>query len=144
MPNIKIWVHCVWSTEKSEFIIPDKFRPAILSHMRENAKVKRICLDSVNLHKEHVHVLLEIKEEQSVTDLIDNLKGESSEWINKLRLFPSHFAWQQGYLAVSVSPALVGKVRVYIKNQDRYHRGMSWDKEIGIFLERSGFEKSSV
>ena len=88
--------------------------------------------------------MIRLAEEQSVDRLVDDLKSEISDWINKLRLFPSHFAWQQGYLAVSVSPALVGKVRVYIKNQDRYHRGMSWDKEMGIFLERSGLEKRTV
>jgi putative transposase len=141
MSYIKIWLHCVWSTKERECIIPYKIRPALLSHIRENAENKNIILDFINAHKDHVHALVCLGKQETVAQIMQTIKGESSHWVNKMELLPYHFGWQDDYFAVSVSPSHVDRVREYIKNQDEHHRRMTWDEEVDIFLKKFGFER---
>ncbi len=66
--------------------------------------------------------------------LSDVLKGESSHWINSEKLTSTHFAWQGGFGAFSVSESLVGKVRRYNAAQDDHHRKRSFTEEVEEFL----------
>jgi putative transposase len=122
MCYVKIWIHCVWSTKNRECIIPNSFRPILLSHFRENAKSKSIFLDYINANKNHVHTLINLKKEQNIAEIMKLIKGESSFWINKTQLSDYHFGWQDDYFAASVSHSHVDKVREYIRNQDEHHK----------------------
>lgn len=141
MSYTKIWLHCVWSTKNRDNTISHSFRPALLSHFREQAQEKGISLDYVNAHKDHVHGLINLGKTQTIADVMHQLKGESSYWINKMKKMPHKFGWQDDYFVVSVSHSHIDKVRNYIKNQDEHHRKMTWDEEVDLFLERYGFER---
>ena len=141
MSFTKIWLYCVWSTKSREHIISNSFRPVLLAHFKECAKEKDIMLDFINLHKDHVHVLINLGRKQNIADIMQKLKGESSYWINKMNVLSYKFYWQDDYFAVSVSESHVNRVRDYIKNQDDHHRKKSWNKEIELFVEKYGFER---
>jgi len=141
MSYLKIWLHCVWSTKNRECIIPNSFRPLLLSHFREYAGSKSIFLDYINAHIDHVHALINLGKEQNIAEIMHLLKGESSHWINKMKLLKCPFTWQDDYFAASVSHSHVDRVRKYIKNQDEHHKKMTWDEELDWFLEKCGFEK---
>jgi REP element-mobilizing transposase RayT len=141
MSYVKIWLHCVWSTKNRDCIIPFSFRPALLTHFRENAKEKNIMLDYINAQEEHVHALINLGKQQNLSIIMQYLKGESSFWINNLKVLPYHFSWQDDYFAVSVSHSHVDRVRNYIKNQDKHHLKISWNEEAEEFMKKYGFEK---
>jgi len=141
MSYTKIWLHCVWSTKNRDNIISNSFRPALLSHIREQAMEKGIFLDYINAHKDHVHALINLGKTQTIADVMQQIKGESSHWINKQKVMPFKFNWQDDYFAVSVSHSQVDKVRSYIKTQDEHHTNMTWDEEVDLFLKRYGFER---
>ena len=141
MSFIKIWLHCVWSTKNRECIIPFSFRPDLLKHFRDNAIGKKILLDYINAHTDHVHALINLGKQQNVADVMRLLKGESSFWINQQKILPYHFEWQDDYFALSISHSHVDRVRNYIRNQDEHHRKISWEQEIELFLKNYGFEK---
>jgi len=65
----------------------------LLSHFREEAKEKSIFLDYINLHKNHVHALINLGRRQNIADVIQQIKGESSHWINKINVMPQKFIW---------------------------------------------------
>ena len=67
------------------------------------------------------------------------IKGESSFWINKNKLSQEHFAWQDGYFAVSVSESKIELVRNYIKKQETHHRKKSFQEEYDEFIEKYKF-----
>jgi REP element-mobilizing transposase RayT len=72
---------------------------------------------------------------------MQQIKGESSFWINKQNVMPFKFNWQDDYFAVSVSHSHVNKVRAYIKNQDEHHKKVTWDEEVDLFLKKYGFDR---
>jgi len=141
MSYVKIWLHCVWSTKNRECIIPNSFRLVLLSHFREYTLSKSIFLDYINAHKDHVHALINLGKEQNVADIMHLLKGESSNWVNKMQQLNYHFGWQDDYFAASVSHSLVDRVSAYIKNQDEHHKKMTWDEELDLLLQKYGFVK---
>lgn len=141
MAHVKIWLHCVWSTNNSTCIIPVSFRPSLLNHFRENAKENNIVLDTINAHVDHVHTLINLGKLQNLSTLIQYLKGESAFWMNSQKILPYHCSWQDDYFAVSISHSHVDRVREYIQNQDQHHKNMNWEEEAELFMKRYGFEQ---
>ncbi len=66
-----------------------------------------------------------------------NVKGESSHWINQNGFFKTHFFWQIGYGAFSVSESQVKKVKRYIKNQAEHHKSISFKDEWELLLKKA-------
>jgi len=117
------------------------FRPALLKHFREGAVEKEIVLDYINVHLDHVHALVNFGKQQNLSIIMQNLKGESSFWINKQKILPYHFSWQDDYFAVSIGHSQIDRVRKYIKNQDEHHKKVSWEEEVEQFIKIYGFER---
>jgi REP element-mobilizing transposase RayT len=141
MSHVKIWLHCVWSVKDRAYYIPHSFRPDLLKHFRDNALDKNIILDHINAHENHVHALINLRKQQNISTIMQYLKGESSFWINSLKMFPYHFAWQDDYFAVSIGQSQVERVRRYIQSQDQHHQRITLDDEIKLLEEKYGFER---
>ena len=107
--------------------------------MKENARAKNICVDFINGYVDHVHVLVSLDPDQSISKIVQLIKGESSYWINKNKLTSQKFEWQDDYFAVSVSESGVNKVRDYIKNQEEHHQKKTFLEEYNEFIEKYGF-----
>ncbi len=141
MPYIKVWIHFVWSTKNRKPFLTDDIRSRVFQHIRENALEKDIFIDYINGYVDHVHCLVSLGAEQTMKEIMQLIKGESSFWINKNKLCREKFQWQNDYFAVSVSETVVENVREYIKNQEEHHRNTTFEKEFEKFLERAGFQR---
>jgi REP element-mobilizing transposase RayT len=142
MPFVKVYIHFVWSTKNREpFLNNTELRNKVWQHIRENAKEKNIFIDFINGHNDHCHCLISLGIDQTIQKIMQLIKGESSFWINKQELTMQKFEWQDEYFAVSVSEAIVDKVRVYIKNQEEHHRHQSFPQEYDDFISKYNFQK---
>lgn len=140
MPYIKIWIHLIWSTKNRQAFLKKEIKSKIISHIKENAQNKNIYIDFINGDVDHIHTLISLKSDQTIAKVAHLLKGESSHWINKNNLIYQEFAWQEEYIAVSISHSAVNKVRDYIKNQEEHHKKKSFAEEYNIFIDKYGFE----
>jgi REP element-mobilizing transposase RayT len=77
---------------------------------------------AINNMSDHLHMLIGLSPAQSISDLLRLVKGDSSEWINKEKLTPYKFQWQEGYGAFSHSKSQIDKVVKYILNQQEHHK----------------------
>lgn len=141
MSHIRVWLHFVWSTKNREPLLTEDIRKKVLSHIKENASNKSIFVDFINGWVDHIHCLVSLGPDQTIEKIAQLLKGESSFWINRNRLCPGKFRWQDDYFVVSVSESLVESVRNYIRNQEVHHRTRTFDDEYEDFLIRAGFQK---
>jgi putative transposase len=136
MPYLKIYIHFVWSTKYREpFLNSKKSRELVWSHIRENSISKGIYVDFVNGYEDHCHCLISLNINQCIEKVMQQIKGESSFWINKNKeLFPNlngrKFEWQEEYYASSVSESALDRIRNYIKNQEQHHKRKSFGEEI--------------
>ena len=141
MPHVKVWIHFVWTTKNRLPLLTDDIRHRVFEHIRQNAKLKGIFLDHINGWVEHVHCLISLGTEQTISEIVKLLKGESSHWINQQGLTKSKFQWQHEYFAVGVSESVVTKVRTYIRGQAEHHRKQPFDAEFQKMIEKFGFER---
>jgi REP element-mobilizing transposase RayT len=110
-------------------------------HIRENAKKKSIIVDFVNGYQEHCHCLVSLGDEQTLRQIMQLIKGESSYWMNNEQLLNEKFEWQDEYFAVSVSESHIDRVRNYIKNQEDHHSRKMWEDEYNELIVKYGFQK---
>jgi REP element-mobilizing transposase RayT len=140
MPFVKIWIHAVWSTKNRKPLMVKSLRKPIFDHIHQNALKKDIFMDTVNGHIEHVHCLFRLKNDQTIKEIMQLLKGESSFWINQQKLINTKFGWQDEYFAVSVSESMVNTVRNYILNQEEHHNKRTYAQEYKEFIQKYGFQ----
>ena len=142
MPFLKVYIHFVWSTKNRErFLDSPELRKQVWEHIKENAKGKGIFIDTVNGYQEHCHCLISLGIDQTISKIMQLIKGESSYWINKHGLCKNKFEWQEEYFAVSVSESLVDKVRNYIIGQEEHHKINTFQQEYNKLIEKFGFKK---
>jgi REP element-mobilizing transposase RayT len=141
MSWIRIWVHLVFSTKNRDPLLTTaELRNKIFLHIKQNAEAKDIWLDHINGHNNHIHCLISLGRDQSISKISQLIKGESSHWINKNNLTKTKFIWQDDYWAVGVSESHLKSIRSYIQNQEEHHRKISFDEEIDKFMKKYGWK----
>lgn len=79
MSWIRIWVHLVFSTKEGfPFLNPLELREKVFKHIKQNAETKGIWLDNIGGYNNHVHCLISLGSEQSISKIAQLIKGESS------------------------------------------------------------------
>jgi putative transposase len=141
MPYVKNWLHCVWGTKNKIPFLLGETKFDIINHIRTNARSKGIYIDFLNGNREHLHCLLTLKHDQSLSKVMQLIKGESSFWINKNSLTKYKFEWAEEYFGISVSESHISIIREYIKNQEVHHKIKTWQEEYDELMEKYGFDK---
>jgi REP element-mobilizing transposase RayT len=142
MPHIKVNIHFVWVTKnRYPYLATPALRKQVWQHILDNAKEKGIFIDFINGYEQHCHCLVSLGADQTLSGLMQLIKGESSYWINKQKLTREKFEWQDEYYAVSVSESVIDKVRNYIKKQEEHHRRKTFADEYDEMIEKFGFTR---
>ena len=126
-------LHVVFSTKNRAPLIHNL--DGLIHNLRGIARNKSIDILAAGGTENHVHLLLRIPPVRPVSESIRDLKANSSRYMSETS---GHFAWQDGYAAISVSPSQVNAVRVYIAGQKQHHAKRSYEQEIAALLDKSG------
>jgi putative transposase len=94
-PNVL--VHLVFNTKNRESLIPPELQSKLHAYISGIGKNKRIAVGGTG---NHVHVLIALPSDVSVSKAVQLLKANSSRWMGEHHIF---FQWQEGYGAFSVS-----------------------------------------
>ena len=140
MSFVKIWIHAVWGTKNREPILKKEIRKELFEHIRENGKKKEIYIDFINGHQEHVHCLIALNADMSISKAIQLIKGDSAFWANHQKIISPKLEWADEYFAASVSESMIDKVREYIKNQEEHHKKISFTQEYDAFIKKHNFD----
>lgn len=91
-------------------------------------------LIAINGIPNHLHVFIGYKPHQLIPDLLQDIKGSSSKWINQQGFVKAKFRWQAGYGAFSYSHSQIDNVVKYIINQKEHHRVNTFYEEYLNYL----------
>lgn len=127
-----------------QFVFAVKFRAAMI-HAEWKADLHKYITGifqhnghkmlQVNSMPDHIHILIGLRPDQSISSLIQNVKAESSKWINANALCKSRFNWQEGYGAFAYSKDAVSNVISYIQNQEMHHQKETFLEEYTRLLK---------
>lgn len=143
MSYIKIWIHAVWGTKSRIPILKSPILQQVCEHIKSNAKNKGIYVDRINGHDEHIHVLMLLRHDNSISKQMQLLKGESSFWVNKNNMLRTELEWADKYFAASVSEDKLDKVRAYIDNQQIHHQKQTFLEEYKLFIQGLGYSEEN-
>jgi len=85
---------------------------------------------------DHIHVFIGMQPHQSISNLVQTAKANSSKWINENKLVLGKFNWQPGFGAFSYSHSQIDNVVKYILNQQHHHRKKTFREEYIEFLDK--------
>ena len=83
----------------------------------------------INGVEDHAHVLAKLRPDKSVSDVLRDLKANSSGWMHDVFPDLKDFSWQNGYGAFSVGPSEIERIKKYIANQKIHHGRQSFEEE---------------
>ena len=118
----QIHIHCVFALKFRLALIESSWKNRLHQYITgivQNHNHKMLCINSM---PDHLHMFFGMRPDQSLSELIRIVKGESSEWINKDKLAFSTFRWQEGYGAFSYAKSQIAIVCDYIENQEEHHK----------------------
>jgi len=145
MSWVRVWIHLVFTTKnKEKLLITKAIRKKLFEHIQQNAKKKEIFLDIVNGYEDHVHCLISLSKDLTISKTVQLIKGESSHWFNVNTNAKEKLSWQDDYWAVSVSESHIIKVREYIKNQEEHHKRKTFSEEVEEFMRKYGWQQNII
>lgn len=137
----QIYLHIVFSTKERRPLLQNSSIRDEMHHylggICNDVGCPILCVGGV---ADHVHLLCHFGRTMTVSDLIQELKRESSKWVKGKVESLRDFHWQNGYGAFSISPGHVESVRSYIANQEVHHREVTFQDEFRRLLAKYGLE----
>ena len=139
-PKSKIWIHAVWATKNRKHLIHPRMERQLYEFIGVELKRVGCTLSIVNGMPDHIHCLFSMPANMSASEIVKQIKGSSSQFINHNALIAERFVWQNGYGAFSVSQSGVDSVYKYIYQQKKHHQQHSFESEYTEILALHGLE----
>ena len=138
MPNTftQLHIHCVFAVKYRAAMIQSEWGERLHKYITgivQNNGHKLLAINSVS---DHTHMFVGLNPKQSISEMMQLAKGDSSEFVNKKGFTKRKFYWQEGYGAFSNSHSQIDAVVKYILKQKEHHRKKTFRKEyIGMLKD---------
>ena len=132
----KLYVHIVFSVKGRQSLISKENKEALHQYITRIITNKKQTVIRINSMPDHIHILIGLAPDISVSDLVRDIKSNSSKFINSKGWVVGRFEWQSGFAAFSYSESQLSTVVNYINNQEEHHSRMTFKEEYLELLER--------
>ena len=132
----QIYVHVVFSVKQRISLIQNSWREELHKYITGIIRNEGHKLLAINSMPDHIHILISLKPDASLSELIRDVKANSSKWINEKKFVKTKFSWQEGFGAFSCSHSQLDKVIHYIQSQNEHHKERTFREEYISFLKK--------
>jgi len=136
----QIHIQIIFAVQYRAAMIDENWKNELYKYISGIIRSQKHKLVIINGTSDHVHILIGYRPHQALSDLVQDIKGGSSKWINENKYFKVKFNWQKGYAAFSYSQSHLTKVIDYIKNQEQHHKKKTFIDEYKEFLKAFNVE----
>lgn len=133
--NTQLYLHIVFTVQNKKCIIQSSWKNELYKFITEVMERRGHRVLAINGMPDHVHVFFKMKPVQSVSEIMREVKSESSKWINEQDFLTSKFSWQEGFGAFSYGQSNVEGVINYLNRQELLHAQKSFLEEFKAMLE---------
>ena len=131
----QIHIQAVFAVQNRQNLIHQSWKDELYKYITGVIQNNNHKLLAINGMPDHIHVLFGLRPAQSLSDLMQDIKGDSSKWINQKGFVTSRFSWQEGYGAFSYSKSALPGIIDYIRNQEMHHQQKSFVDEYKTLLD---------
>lgn len=136
----QIYLHVVFAVEGRQNLIKPEHNDELQKYITGIVSAQKHKLIAINNMPDHLHLLVGVRPDAALSDLVRDIKANTSRFISEKRWVPGRFSWQEGFGAFSYSRSQLGTVIRYIENQQKHHARKSFREEYTELLERFGVE----
>ncbi|MFH6956198.1 IS200/IS605 family transposase [Flavobacterium aquidurense] len=88
----KLWIHAIWATKNRQELIDDSIEEKLYDFIYEELIDLGCPVRILNGMPDHVYVLFLQNPQKTITDIVKQIKGSSSHFINREELILEKFA----------------------------------------------------
>ena len=136
----QLYTHLVFAVKFRQSLILDSFREETERYMTGFLQNKKYKLLAIHLMPDHAHILVGQNPALALSDTVQVLKTETSNFIREKKFTPFRFQWQEGFGAFSHARSELDRVIRYILNQPEHHMNKSFKTEYLAMLRRYEIE----
>ncbi len=138
MPNTytQIYIQTVFTVQNRISLIQPSWKDELYKYITGIVQNNGHKLIAINGMPDHVHLFIGMKPNQALSDLMQDVKGDSSKWIHNKNFVKGKFEWQAGFGGFSYSASHIDAVVKYIDNQESHHKKKTFIQEYMELLEK--------
>lgn len=123
----EIYLHLVWATRERQGFVTPAVAERLYPFLEMQARHLGCHVFAIGGMPDHVHLVVRTPTTVCAAQLLKQMKGSSSAFVNDLTCRTPYFRWQEGYGVFSLCRPLLGKVIRYALNQEHHHsQGHLW------------------
>ena len=136
----QLYIQVVFAVKGRENLISKSWRDDLHKYIAGIIKGKEQKPIIVNGMPDHIHAFVGLRPSMPISDLVRDIKNNSSNFINEHKFVKGKFSWQEGYGAFSYSHSHIGRVYDYILNQEEHHMKKTFKEEYSELLKKFEIE----
>jgi len=131
----KIYLHIIFHIKTTSQRIAEEHLERVHAYIGKLVNATGCKVIIAGGTSDHVHIVCLLKNDQTISRLVEEVKRNSSRWIKSIDERYNTFSWQAGYAAFSISQSVVEKTVEYVRNQKEHHQKVSFHDEYLQFLK---------
>lgn len=132
----QIYIHVVFAVQGRQNLIPKEHKEELHKYITGIVQNKGQKLIAINSMPDHAHVFMGVKPAIALSDLVRDIKNNSSGFINEKKWVRGKFNWQKGFGAFSYGHSQIDVVVKYIFNQEKHHAKKTFREEYVEMLKK--------
>ena len=136
----QIYIQAIFAVNGRSNLLQKPWSDEVFKYMAgiiRNKGQKPIIVNGV---ANHVHMFVGLQPAMAVSDLVRDVKNNTTNFINDRKLIRGKFSWQEGYGAFSYAHSQIETVYNYILNQEEHHKRKTFKEEYSDFLKKFNVE----
>jgi REP element-mobilizing transposase RayT len=130
----------VFAVKHRDALISSSWKERLHKYMTGIIKNQGHKLIAINTMANHAHIFIGMKPEAALSDLVRDVKKDSTNFVNSKIKLRGKFGWQEGFGAFSFSHSQIDSVVQYILNQEEHHRFKTFREEYENLLKNYAVE----
>jgi len=136
----QINIHAIFAVKNRQNLLSESIRIELYKYIYGILRNLGQYPLAINGYKDHVHIFFELQPTKCLSDIMRDIKTNSSKWINENNYVKGRFSWQQGYGGFSYSKTQRDSVIKYIINQEKHHQKNTFEEEYMDLLSKFNIE----
>lgn len=132
----QIYIQFVFAVQNRISLIHNEWKDELHKYVTGIVQKNKHKLIAINGVANHIHIFVGYKPHQLIPELMQDVKGSSSKWINEKKFVKGKFSWQESYGAFSYSHSQIDQVVKYINNQEQHHKKRTFREEYIELLKK--------
>jgi putative transposase len=139
----RIYIHIVFAVKYRHALIESAWKERLHKYITGIVQNRGHKLIAINTMPNHGHIFIGMKPDAALSDLIRDIKRDSTNFVNNEIRLNGKFSWQEGFGAFSYSHSQIDSVVKYIFNQEEHHCVKTFREEYESMLKDYEIEHDS-